>query len=108
MFLKIEIINNQSSPQKKSVFNCENNTPTAICPQTEQKVSKNLIRFFNSGYTKPWMKEKQMVVFFKLCVILGLYRLKLNLALPVSKTGLSPDPPSIPLQHSSPNLSQPV
>ena len=49
-----------------------------------------------------------MVVFFKLCVILGLYHLKLNLALPVSKTGLSPDQPSIPPQHISPNLSQSI
>ena len=92
MFLEVEkklIIR----PSPKNVLNCKNDTPTAIFPETGKSgLSKSLIRFLKvATLILGWKRNKWLSV-FKLCVILSLYYLKLNLALPVSEAGLSPDP----------------
>lgn len=93
MFLEVEkklIIR----PPQKNVLNCKNDTPTAISPETGKSGrSKNLIRFLKAATPILGWKRNKWLSFFKLCIILSLYYLKLNLALPVSEVVLSPDPP---------------
>lgn len=72
---------------QENVLNYKEDTPTSTSPGTKEKdsgLSKNLIRFLKTGYINHRMNEKEMLVFFMLCVILGLCYSKFNIALPVS------------------------
>lgn len=67
---------------QENVLNVKKDTPTSIFPGTKEKdssLSKNIIRFLKTGYINHWMNEKEMIVFFMLCVILGLCYSKFNI-----------------------------